>query len=106
MPTDVSKNFAIRRWPTAAVGADGKWGTPIVCPIACTQVVIENGDATNAQAVRTDPTDSDTEKGLPASLELTIRASSSGDAVFQVNEVVCRVAPAAGSGPVIVTFIR
>jgi hypothetical protein len=103
---DVSKGFAIRRFVTASVGADNKWGTPIVCPIPCTQVVIENADGTNAQAVRTDPTDPDTEKGLPASLELTIRASSSGDPVFQTGETVCRVAPAAGSGPVVVTFIR
>jgi hypothetical protein len=103
---DVSKNFAIRRVVTGATGADGVWGTPIVCPIACSQVVIENGDGTNAQAVRTDPADGDTEKGLPASLELTIRASSSGDPVFQVGEMVCRVKPASGAGPVIVTFIR
>lgn len=103
---DTSKYFAIRRFVTAAAGADGKWGTPIVCPIDCTQVVIENGDGTNAQAVRTDPNDGDTEKGLPASLELTIRANSSGDAVFQRGDTVCRVAPASGAGPVIVTFIR
>lgn len=103
---DVSKYFALRRFVTAATGADGKFGTPIVCPIDCTQVVIENGDGTNAQAVRTDPDDPDTEKGLPASLELTIRANSSGDAVFQRGEVICRVKPASGSGPVIVSFIR
>lgn len=104
--TDVNKGFAIRRFVTAAAGPDGLWGTPIICPIPCTQVVLENGDSVNAQAVRTDPADSNTEKGLPASLELTIRANSSGDPVFQLGDTVCRVAPAAGAGPVIVTFIR
>lgn len=104
---DVNKYFATRRFVTAAAGADGKWGTPIICPIACTQVVIENGDGTNAQAVRTDPADGDTEKSLSGALELTIRATSSGDPVFQPGDMICRVAPGAATTPlVIVTFTR
>lgn len=104
--SDTSKNFAIRRLATAALGGDGLFGTPVVVPIECSQVVIENGDAANAQAVRTDPNDGGTEKTLPASLELTIRTGNAGCAVFQPGEVVCRVAPAAGNGPIIVSFIR
>ena len=100
------KNFAIRRLVVAATDVDGKFGTRIVCPIACTTIVIENGDGTNAQRLRSDPDDPDTEKGLPAGLELTIRAQSSGDPVFQVGETCCRVCPASGNGPVIVSFTR
>jgi hypothetical protein len=101
---DVSKNFAIRRFVPVAMGADNLPGVPIVCPIDCTQVVIENGDTANAQNVYTDP--SGAYKVLPATVELTIRAFSHGGAVFQQGEVVCRVAPVAGAGPVIVSFIR
>jgi hypothetical protein len=106
MMADVSKNYSCRRIVTQATGADNVWGVPVVCPIACTQVVIENADQSNAQAVRSDPNDGDTEKQIPAGLELTIRATSSGDPVFQPGEVVCRVAPASGNGPIVVTFIR
>lgn len=100
------KNFAIRRLATAALGGDGLYGVPVVCPIACTQVVIENVDTVNAQVVRTIVDDGATAKTIAAGLELTIRATSSGDPVFQPGEVVCRVAPAAGAGPICVTFIR
>lgn len=104
--TDVSKNFAIRRFATAALGADGKVGTPIVCPIACTQVAILNTDAANAQTIYSDPDDGSTTRTLATSTELTFRAFSDGGPVFQVGEVICRIAPAAGAGPVVVTFIR
>lgn len=102
---DLSKNFSIRRFIPVALGADNLPGVPIVCPMDCTQLVIENGDAVNAQNVYSDPT-TGAYKVIPAGLELTIRAFSHGGAVFQVGETVCRVAPVAGSGPLIVTFIR
>jgi hypothetical protein len=103
---DSSKNFSIRRLPTAATSADGQWGVPVVCPIACSQVVIENGDASNAQYVRSDRVEPDTQKTLPAGLELTLKCHSSGDAIFQPGEIVCYIAPSSGAGPVIVTFLR
>ncbi len=98
--SDSSKSFAVRRWATST----SVW-TPIVCPIACTQIVIENTDASNAQAVRSDPNDSSTEKNLPASLELTLRASSA-DPCWNIGDVVCSVLARAGAGPICVTFLR
>jgi hypothetical protein len=103
---DVSKYYAQRRIVTAAVGADGFWGVPVPCPIACTELIITNTDGSNAQAVRTDPNDPDTELALGTSASMTIRASSSGDAVWQAGDVVCRVKPASGTGPVVVRFTR
>ncbi len=99
---DASKYFAIRVLPTKVPVVAGDW-TPIVCPIACTQIVIENRDAVNAQAVRSDVADSATEKYLPASLELTLRASAQ---CWNPGDLVCVVAAAAGSGPVCVTYLR
>lgn len=104
--TDVSKNFAIRRFATAALGGDGKVGTPIVCPIPCTQVAILNADGVNAQTIYSDPDDGTTTRTLATNAEITLRAHSDGGPVFQAGEVVCRITPAAGAGPVVVTFIR
>lgn len=95
---DASKYFAIRR-----VATSSSIFTNIVAPIACSQVVIENGDSTNAQAVRSDASDSETEKAIPASLELTLRASAQ---CWNQADVVCAVKSVSGSGPVIVTFLR
>jgi hypothetical protein len=103
---DVHKYFAIRRVAVAATGPDGKPGTPIVVPIDCTQIVIENTDAANDMTVYTDPDDGTTTKTLPKSLELTLRATSSGDCVFLRGDTICRIAPSSGSGPVCVTFLR
>lgn len=102
--SDSSKNFALRRLDLTVEAPN--WGVAVVCPIACTQVVIENTDASNVCACRTDPNDVGTEKNIPAGLELTIRATSSGDPVFQANEVVCWLKPAAGNGPACVSFTR
>ncbi len=103
---DLHPSFAIRRIATLAIGPDGLPGVPIVCPIDCTQIVIENGDTTNDQTVYTDPRDGTTLKTLPAGLELTLRGHSSGDAIFMRGSTVCRVAAATGTGPVIVSFLR
>ena len=94
---DASKYFAVRRLVTSTTFI------PVTAPIPCAQVVLENGDSSNAQMVRSDKTDTDTEKGLPASLELTLRASVQ---CWQPGDVVCWVAAGTGSGPVIVTFLR
>jgi hypothetical protein len=103
---DTCKYFAVRHFTPVATHSDGLFGIPIVAPIDCTQVVIENGDAVNAQTVRSDPENGETEKIITGSLELTLRFHSSGDPVIQRGDVVCRIAPVAGNGPVIVTFIR
>lgn len=94
---DASKYFAIRRIVT-----DATW-KPVIAPMDCGQVVLENGDSTNAQAVRSDQDDSDTEKGLPASLELTIRATLG--APFLKGTTICYVKAVAGNGPVIASFV-
>ncbi len=95
---DSSKYVAIRRVTTSTTN----W-VDIVCPIDCSQVVIENVDSTNAQAVRTDKVDGTTEKTLPATLELTLRASMQ---CWSKDDVVCSVLATSGSGPVVVSFIR
>lgn len=100
---DINKCFAIRVWPTKVPVVAADW-VPITCPIPTTQIVIENRDTVNAQAVRSDVADSSTEKYLPASLELTLRASA--PQCWNIGEVVCWVAAAAGSGPICVTFLR
>lgn len=94
---DASKYFAVRRLVTTSAFQ------AITVPIACGQVVIENGDTVNSQAVRTDPNDGDTEKTLPAQLELTLRAQAQ---CWEKGDIVCYVKAASGSGPIIVSFLR
>lgn len=93
---DVNAYVAIRR--LAIVG----W-TPVICPIACSQVVIQNADPLNAQAVRTDPLDPNTEKPIAVSMELTLRASM---ICWAPGTVICYVGSTLGAGPAIVSFLR
>lgn len=94
---DVNPNFAIRNMPTNPL----TW-TPVICPITCAQIVIQNVDGVNAQRVRSDAADSSTEKGLPAGMELTLRASRP---LWGAGTTVCFLLAAAGQGPVCVSFL-
>lgn len=67
--SDANPNLAIRIVPLP-VG----W-TPIVCPIACAQAVIQNTDPINAANLRTDANDATTQRVIAASAEVTLRAS-------------------------------
>lgn len=97
---DINVNFAIRQF------LPQPQGTPIVAPIGCSQVVLENTDPLNAIQVYTDPSTAATilatTKNLPAGLELTLRASvlcwGPGTAICYITGGV--------SMPVAVTFLR
>lgn len=95
----VARGFAIRRLPLSTT----IW-LAIEPPIACSAVIIENTDSSNAVAVRTDPNDSSTEKSLPASAELELR--SHVDGAFGMGTPVCYLLATSGSGPVVISFIR
>jgi hypothetical protein len=96
--SDVHKSHAIRKLAT------GAW-TPVVVPIACCQIVILNEDANNAQAIRTDQNDGDTELTLLGGKQYVI-ASTAQSTPFNPGDVVCYVLATSGSGPVAVSFVR
>lgn len=96
--SDSHKAHAIRKFATST------W-TPIVVPIPCCQIVVLNQDATNAQAIRTDLNDGDTELTLLGGKQYVI-ASTAPTTPFNPGDVVGYVIAATGSGPVAVSFVR
>src|SRR5579872_3019345 len=104
---DANPNFAIRQFTTAngvAIPGQGGLWIPIVAPITCGQIVLQNMDQTNNCNVRSDPADPKTQKVLNAGLELTLRASQG--AAWGPGMLVCYVQPVAGQGPIVGTFLR
>lgn len=95
---DASKYFAIRR----IVSSSSVW-TPITVAIECSRIVLENEDTTNAAMVRSDQNDGDTQKSLPAGMELDIRSVVG---TFLPNTIVAYVKQSSGTGPVVATFTR
>jgi hypothetical protein len=80
----------------------GAW-TDVEAPFDCSTIIVENKDTANACAVRSDPSDSDTEKTLPAGAEGEIRASIT---CFAAGSRIVSLKPAAGTGPACVSFAR
>ncbi len=79
--------------------------TPITIPIECGYIVIENVDTGNAMAVRTDPDNGETEKTIPAAMELEVMTR--GDSCpFQPGAVFVYAKMASGTGPAVVSYIR
>lgn len=103
----VSKHFAVLSiTDLSSPITPGEPGVRLVVPQACSRIVIENGDATNSISFQTDKDDAATRKTIPASLELDIDAKSSGDPVFQKDEIVGYLVKGSGTGPVTITFTR
>lgn len=103
---DASPNFAIRQVQPQPFtqGVTPQGGTPIVAPISCTQVVIENTDPTNAVTCYTDPQNvAMTSKTIPPGTELTLRASV---IAWGPNTAVCYVTAAASLAPCVVSYLR
>lgn len=94
--------FKIKRF---VLGNSWANAVPLVVPMDCSRIVIECEDATNAMAIRTDPLDSDTEKGIPAGMEFEIR-SYTQTPPFVAGAVVAYMIAAAGVGPAVVSFTR
>lgn len=114
--SDINANFAIRQFtvlpltpptPSATTPAASPGGTPIVCPIGCSQIVLENTDTVNSIQVYTDPATSlsiaATTKNIPPGLELTLRASI---LAWAAGAVVCFVSSPNSGGVCTVTFLR
>lgn len=95
-------SFSIQR-----VTLDTVTWTPITAPFNCTQCSIENGDPTNNIKIRTSSGDSATERVLTPSAQQVISAATGSFATpWTVNDVICYVQAAAGTGPAIVDFTR
>ncbi len=97
---DIHKNHALRKLTVSS----SDW-TSITVPIPCSQIVIINQDSGNAQLIRTDTADADTELTLPAGGQYVMCSTADGT-TFNVNDVVASVKAAAGTGPVVVAFVR
>jgi len=97
--SDVNPNFAIRQ-----IAGDVNAWLPVIAPITCGQIVLQNTDGTNPVKVRSDPNDATTQKTTPTSTELTLRAS--GPSAWGPNTTVCYVQPTSTVSPICVTFIR
>lgn len=97
--SDVNGNLAIR-----TINGDPNLWLPVVAPITCSVIVIQNTDGSNSMKVRTDAGDPNTEKTQPASMELTLRSVI--PSAWGPNMTVCFVKPSAAETPIVVTFIR
>jgi hypothetical protein len=97
--SDVNPNFAIR-----TINGDTNQWLPVVAPITCGQIVIQNTDSANPVKVRTDAADAATQKNAPAGIELTLRGS--GPSIWGPNTTVCFVQPTASESPLVVSFLR
>lgn len=103
---DACPNFSIRQIlvQPIAPGLASAGGTPIVPPIACTEITIQNTDASNALTLFTDPANlTGSSKTIAASASLTLRASA---LCFGAGAPVAYVAGASGIQPCTLTFLR
>ena len=94
--------FKIQRF---ALGNAWASAVPLVVALDCSRIVIECEDAANAMAIRTDPLDPTTEKGIPAGMEFEIR-SFTQQPPFLAGTIVAYMMAVAGAGPAVVSFTR
>lgn len=94
----MASGFEIRRFSLVA----NAW-VPITVPMDCSKIVLQNEDASNGQAVRTNKDDPSTEKTIPAGIELTVQSIATA---FTAGSVICWIKASAGSGPMVVSYTR
>lgn len=101
------KNFAARTLlPAAMVTPPGQPGFPVIVPMACSRIVIENLDTAvdiKLQTIVDEPTSF---KNIYKQLELDINAKSSGDPIFQVGDVIGWLVIGASTLGVTITYTR
>ena len=97
---DASPNLAIR-----TLNGDPTAWLPVVAPITCGAVVIQNTDGAGQVKVRTDANDPTTQKTAPPSMELTFRVSVITGG-FGPGQIICFVQPTQANLPLVVTFLR
>lgn len=89
---------------------DASTWTPIITPINCNAVGIKNGTGASI-LLRTDASDSNTEDSLPdGSFEVidaaTYRPSGSRDSRFVAGDVIVYAQMSAGTGTIVVNFLK
>lgn len=96
--SDANKNFAVRTLNlTGSPPLPTTFTIAVSPPIECSKIVVENTDAVNAVAVRSDPKDAQTTKTIPAGLELTIECKPATGVAppFKPGDLVAYIAPTA-----------
>jgi hypothetical protein len=93
----VPSHFAIRRF----VLTEEAWSA-VIAPMDCGRVVLEN-EGSAAVLLRSDATDSDTEKRIGSTMEVEINSRLM---CFELNAPICYARSATGPGRLVAMFTR
>jgi len=100
MADPLSTALRIKRFPLDAVQFQ-----PIVVPVDCSYIIVENTDGSIAIQVCTDPTDASTIKTIPVSSEFRVQTNAQ-TAPFAAGSTHFYLRGASGAPVACVSFIR